>query len=334
MKQFFTQILVIFFFTVPVQTVKSQNTNNPVYYFNPQWSPSGSSIVFESSRDGKSSIYTISPDGRDLKKITDTIFNYGQPSWSPDGKHLVYYGSNHPMQLFTNSWNGGGQKQLLTPGFDAYQPTWSLQDKIAFDSRSIRETPNNIALMNADGTGFTKLTTDEKYDCASPKWSPDGKKILFQRSMAIRKPWNEITREEMKLKKKSGEIMIMNADGTEISILLSNLEGEVAPFWSPDGEIIYYTTKQDTTPVLYSMKVGKNKPTPVLTLSGTIYSVSISPDGKYITYAAERKKRHAIYFQYRNKEHRAACFFFIYNFWSIRLSVFKLAKRSWCDIYR
>ena len=166
MKQFFTQILVIFIFTVPVQTVKSQNTNNPVYYFNPQWSPGGSSIVFESSRDGKSSIYTISPDGRDLKKITDTIFNYGQPSWSPDGKQLVYYGSIHPMQLFINSSKGGEQKQLPTPGFDAYEPVWSLQNKIAFDSRAIGQTPNDIAVMNADGTGFLKLTIDEKYECA------------------------------------------------------------------------------------------------------------------------------------------------------------------------
>lgn len=295
MKPFFIQILIIFFFTVSVLTLKSQNTNKTDYYFNPQWSPDGSSIVFESTRDGKSSIYTISPDGGNLKKVTDTIFNYGQPSWSPDGKQLVYYGSNHPMQLFTNSRDGGHQQQLPTPGFDAYEPTWSSQNKIAFDSRAIGQTPNDIALMNADGKGFTKLTTDDKYESASPKWSPDGKKILFQRSIAIRKPWKEITREEMKEKHKSGQLMMMNADGTEINILLSNLEGEVAPFWSDDGNMIYYLTKQDTIPVLYGMIVNTNKPMPVLTLSGIIYSVSISPDGLYATYAAERKKLHAIY---------------------------------------
>lgn len=295
MKPFFIQILIIFFFTVSVQTVKSQNTNKPVYYYNPQWSPDGSSIVFESTRDGKSSIYTISPDGGNLKKVTDTIFDYGQPSWSPDGKHLVYYGSTHPMQLFTNLRNGGEQQELPTPGFDAYEPKWSLQDKIAFDSRAIGQTPNDIAIMNAGGTGVTKLTTDEKYESNSPQWSPDGKKILFQRSVAIRKPWKEITREEMRQKKKTGQLMMMNAEGTEINTLLSNMEGEVAPFWSKDGKMIYYLTKQDTTPVLYRMMVGKNKPKPVLTLSGIIYSVSMSPDGKYITYAAERKKRHAIY---------------------------------------
>ncbi len=287
--------LAIFFCAISIQAVLCQNTSKRIYYFNPQFSPDGTSIVFESTKDGKSSIYTIAPDGTDLKKITDTIFDYGQPAWSPDGKHLVYYGSKRPMQLFTNSSKGGEQKQLATPGFDAYQPSWSLQNKIAFDSRAIGQTPNDIAVMNADGTGFTKITTDEKYDYSSPQWSPDGKKILFHRSIAIRKPWKEITKEEMMQKKKSGEIMTMNSDGSDQRILISNLEGEVAPFWSQDGKTIYFIAKRDTLPGIYCMKPDQNKPELMLTLSGVIYSVSISPDGKYITYATERKKKHAVY---------------------------------------
>ncbi|MBK9570710.1 MAG: PD40 domain-containing protein [Chitinophagaceae bacterium] len=288
-------ILVLFLSVIYTQVVFGQSTSKRVYYFNPKFSPDGASIVFESTRDGKSSIYTINPDGSDLSKITDTTFHYGQPAWSTDGKHLVYYGSNHPMQLFINSRKGGEQKQLSTPGFDAYEPVWSSQNVIAFDSRSIKQTPNDIAVINADGTGFTKLTTDEKYDCSSPQWSPDGNKILFQRSVAIRKPWKEITKEEMKKKKQSTEIMIMNADGSDIHNLVSNLEGEVAPFWSHDGKFIYYLTKQDTAHILYRMPMGKNKSEPMLTLFGVIYSVSISPNGKYIAYAAERNKKSCVY---------------------------------------
>lgn len=201
------------------------------------------------------------------------------------------------MQLFTNSWSGGNQRQLPTPGHDAYQPLWSLRDKLAFDSRPVGQTPNDIAIMNADGTGFTKLTTDEKYDCSSPQWSPDGKLILFQRSLAIRKPWKEITPEEMKQKKKSGEIMTMKADGKDIRSLASNLEAEVTPFWSRDGKSVFFITNQDTVSVLYVMKPGEKKTETLVVLSGIIYSVSMSPDGKDITYAAERDKKHGIYVQ-------------------------------------
>ncbi len=294
--------LVLFLSIICAQVVFSQSSIKRVYYFNPKFSPNGSSIVFESTRDGKSSIFTINPDGSGLRKITDTTFHYGQPSWSNDGKQLVYYGSNHPMQLFINSGKGQEQKQLSTPGFDAYEPVWSSQNIIAFDSRQIGQTPNDIAVMNTDGTGFMKLTADENYDCSSPQWSPDGKKILFQRSIAIRKPWKEITKEEMKKKKQSTEIMIMNADGSGIRNLISNLEGEVAPFWSHNGKIIYYLTKQDTSHILYRMPIDKNKSEPMLTLSGVIYSASISPNGKYITYAADRNKKSAVYLMnLRNK---------------------------------
>lgn len=287
--------IVCFTCVLCTQAVLCQGTNKRIYYFNPKFSPDGSSIVFESTRDGKSSIYTINPDGSGLKKITDTAFHYGQPEWSTDGKHFVYYGSNHPMQLYINSFKGGEQKQLPTPGLDAYEPVWSSQNIIAFDFRPVGQTPNDIAIMNADGTGFTKLTKDEQYDCSSPQWSSDGKKILFQRSIAIRKPWKEITKEEMKKKKQSAEIMIMNADGSDIRTLVSNLEGEVAPFWSHDEKAIYYFTKQDTANTLYRMTIHKNKTEPVLTLLGVIYCVSISPDEKLITYAAERDKKSAVY---------------------------------------
>lgn len=287
--------LLFFFCTIYIQSVLCQPTSKPIYYFNPQFSPDGHSIAFESTKDGKSSIYTIAIDGTNLKKITDTIFNYGQPAWSPDGKSLIYYGSYRPMQLFTNSSKGGEQQQLATPGFDAYQPSWSVQNKIAFNSRAIGQTPNEIAVMNTDGIGFTKITPDEQYDYSSPKWSVDGKKILFQRSIAIRKPWKEITKEEMMQKKKSGVIMTMNSDGSNQRVLIPNLESEVAPFWSQDGNTIYYITKQDAIPCVYSMKSDQNEPELMLALSGIIYSASISPDGKYITYAAEREKKHAVY---------------------------------------
>lgn len=87
----------------------------------------------------------------------------------------------------------------------------------------------------------------------------------------------------------------MNADGSDIHNLISNLEGEVAPFWSHDGKFIYYLTKQDTAHILYRMPMGKNKSEPMLTLFGVIYSVSISPNGKYIAYAAERNKKSCVY---------------------------------------
>ncbi|HUM48318.1 MAG TPA: hypothetical protein PLD84_15410 [Chitinophagales bacterium] len=293
MKKYLIVLLSILY----IQSAFCQTASRAVAYYNPKWSPDGTSIVFESTMDGKSSIYTILPDGSGLRKITDTTFDYGQPSWSPDGMYLVYYGSVHPMQLFINASKGGEQRKLPTPGYDAYEPVWSLQNKLAFDSRAMGQTPNDIAVMNTDGTGFTKITVDEKYESSSPQWSPDGKKILYNRSIAIRKPWKEITKEEMERKKKTAEIMIMNPDGSGNQLLLSNLEGEVAPVWSRDGKTIYYLMKEDTVRNFYRMRLDQKKPERLASLTGIIYSVDVSPDENYITYVAERKKKHAVYIQ-------------------------------------
>ena len=288
------KVLIVFFVFVN-QSSFAQDSPKSISYFNPQWSPDGKSIAFESNQDGKSAIYTVSPLGTNLLKITDTSSAYGQPAWSPDGKQLVYYGSRRPMQLYVNSNKGGEQKQLPTPGLDAYQPSWSAQGQIAFDTRPVGQTPNDISVMNADGSGYRQLTVDSNYDCTSPLWSSDGKTIYFQRSLAIRKPWNEITKEERQRKNASMQLMKMNADGSEIKTVITGLEGETAFTLSADGKFIYYLSKQDTMPVVYRRKPGANLSDPVITLFGTIYSLGISPDGKQLVYAAERLKKHGIY---------------------------------------
>ena len=99
MKTFVKELLTLTIYATISHAAFSQG--KAIYYYNPQWSPDGSSIVFESNRDGgKSSIYTMSPDGNNIRKITDTLFDYGQPSWSADGKHLVYYGRQCPHRQF------------------------------------------------------------------------------------------------------------------------------------------------------------------------------------------------------------------------------------------
>ena len=58
--------------------------------FNPDWSPDGAWLVFESIRDGDGEIYRVRPDGSDLERLTDTRADETRPSFFPDGSRIVY----------------------------------------------------------------------------------------------------------------------------------------------------------------------------------------------------------------------------------------------------
>jgi Tol biopolymer transport system component len=61
----------------------------------PQWSPDGSEIVFEGSKDGKlKKMYRISAAGGNPTEMIPGDDRQADPSWSSDGNSLVFTGSD------------------------------------------------------------------------------------------------------------------------------------------------------------------------------------------------------------------------------------------------
>jgi eukaryotic-like serine/threonine-protein kinase len=82
--------------------------------------------------------------------------------------------------LFTINPDGTELKSLLSER--ATEPAWSPDGtKIAFTIRD-----QEIAVVNADGSGRTTLTSSIDGSAAEPSWSPDGKKIAFTRFLPMR----------------------------------------------------------------------------------------------------------------------------------------------------
>ena len=77
-----------------------------------------------------------------------------------------------------------------------------------------------IAVMNADGSGRTVVTSGDHHS-SQPVWSPDGRQIVFRRSV----PGDNL----------SGDIWIMGADGSSPHALLALPGDERYPSLSPDG---------------------------------------------------------------------------------------------------
>jgi dipeptidyl aminopeptidase/acylaminoacyl peptidase len=71
----------------------------------------------------------------------------------------------------------GSHKTQLTFSAVNSSPDWSINNKILFTSNT--NAQNFIFTMNADGSDQTQITPIGR-QLDSPKWSPDGEKIVFE----------------------------------------------------------------------------------------------------------------------------------------------------------
>jgi TolB protein len=100
------------------------------YNTSPAWS-NLERIAFSGSGDGGFNIYTISPDGTDLRQVTQGQGNNEDPCWSPDGRYLAFSsnrtGDNYHIYLSTA--NGENQRQVTFLKGDQLSPSWAPQVK-------------------------------------------------------------------------------------------------------------------------------------------------------------------------------------------------------------
>src|ERR1041385_3747555 len=170
----------------------------------PAWSPDGSKLAFVSgTNNGNQEIYVFDTNGSVLTRLTTdpsgAVLNDISPAWSPNGNRIAFKrpainGGGYDifiMDAVDSNADGNGDNRVQitnlavennTPG----RPSWSPDGtKIAF-TRSFAGGSNQIAIMNADGSNQTAVTSsigggpNADGDAA---WSPDGSKIVFRRGV-------------------------------------------------------------------------------------------------------------------------------------------------------
>jgi len=226
----------------PDGTNLTRLTNDPAVDEEPAWSPDGKRIAFVSNRSGNHELYVMNADGSDVVRRTFEGGFPGNPSWSPDGTKIAYSGS---ANLWVVGPNAGGPAPTLlfeAPGWDAH-PTWSPDGtRLALVSDwNAYDFVWDIFLINADGSGFTDLTSNgfDNLDYLGPSWSPNGAKIAHVL----------ITRSGFDTYKTT--LAVMNADGTGPRQLVPACSecGAVVSWgrlarssWSPDARMIAFTS--------------------------------------------------------------------------------------------
>ena len=120
------QIYVLDLITNQIERLTFAGTYNTT----PAWSKLNR-IVFSGVSDGQFDIYTISPDGKDLQRVTQGQGNNEDPCWSPDGRYMAFSSNRTDgnYHIFIANANGENQKQVTFFKGDQLSPSWGQRLK-------------------------------------------------------------------------------------------------------------------------------------------------------------------------------------------------------------
>lgn len=133
----------------------------------PKWSHKNNLIAFDEMVNRNLEIFTMRPDGSDVKCLTCNkpgvpTGHKGQPFWHPSGKYIVFSAEN-----------------------DEYE-RWNRRDMTVMPAISGRN--NDVWIMTSDGKKFWRITnTPENGGVIRPSFSPDGKTLYWNEEWSLEK---------------------------------------------------------------------------------------------------------------------------------------------------
>jgi hypothetical protein len=200
----------------------------------PDWSPDGSKMVFSGADQQGFDLYVMNADGTDVTRLTNTPGDETTPAWSPDGASIAF----------------------------------------AFDDGGEAHYHSSIAVIRADGTGWTEIVGADDRSLDSPAWSPDGSQIAYTM-----------------FTNSAPEPYVVDAGGGESMKLLDG-QG-FAQSWTPDGDHIMIAAFDSIVTVrpdgMYDGVFMKDPPERGLLV------LDWSPDGRWIAASSPTTAGHTLY---------------------------------------
>lgn len=279
------------------------------------WSADGRRLILQSKRDGYGcdQQYVMDADGSSPRRIS-TGTGKTTCGYFYDGDRRVLFGSTHaagpscparpdpskgyvwgldPFDIYTARADGSDLTRLTSYGVYTAEGTVSPDGRrIVFTS--LKDGDLDIYTMNVDGTDVRRLTTAPGYD-GGPFFSPDGTQIVYRAyhptDSAELGAYQALLRPNL-VRPNRMEIWVMNADGTG-QRQITNLGGaNFAPFFTPDGRRIIFSSNHRNPRSrnfdLYLVNLDGTALEPVTTDPEFDGFPMFSPDGTKLVWASNR----------------------------------------------
>ncbi|WP_395373432.1 DUF5050 domain-containing protein [Marinicella sp. W31] len=198
------------------------------------------------------------------------------------GPYTIAYVSVETGHVEIYSTDAEGRSRIKKTQAKAGYLAWSPdRTQFAFYAKYDERKTWSIHTMNVDGTNRKRLThAKNKWDYA-PKWSADGKKIIFARQYRDTE------------KNVQTEIWMMNSDGSE-QTQIRNLSGG-APDFTSDGRIVFHSEFKDNKSEISIADMDGSNVIQLTDNAAEEWHPEVSPDGKQIAFMSDRDGNFEIY---------------------------------------
>ncbi|MCI0567202.1 MAG: protein kinase [Acidobacteria bacterium] len=256
----------------------------------PAFSPESRRLAFSSESGGVRHIVLKDIAARNETPATGGEFDEIQPAWMPDGSTLLFVRARKPGQrlepgdifgrysggdIWSRDVASGREVKLIE---NAFNPAPSPDGQsIAVDAAWVG--PSRIWLTDRLGHNPQQLTSDssEAVDHLRPRWSADGKRIVFQ------------NQERTKF-----DVRVVDVSSKKLGWVTDDAFLDVAPSWSPSGRQIIFSSHRSGGLNLWGMPVAADgspagRAEQITTGAGQDVNAAFSPDGRRLVFAILRQ---------------------------------------------